>query len=169
VRDWQLLLRIYESDYLYLSEFGKCIQQVHGFDLPSMKKQMQTMSRQINEGVNKVSDLKRQIKEQESKFIEECTKFEVMPTLDSEALERQIYNLAKHVVPHFISIEASIRSKDTGLLQVIEYYKEFNKLRNYRNDVSLLMLSYFAKYGDENIKAYEFRKRQPQKALPKDI
>lgn len=53
--------------------------------------------------------------------------------------------------------------------QVIEYYKEFNKIRNYRNDVSLLMLSYFAKYGDENIKSYEFRKRQPQKALPKDI
>lgn len=38
--------------------------------------------------MNKVNDLKRQIKEQESKFVEECSKFEVMPTLDSEALER---------------------------------------------------------------------------------
>lgn len=26
VKEWQLLLRIYESDYLYLAEFGKCIQ-----------------------------------------------------------------------------------------------------------------------------------------------
>ena len=37
--DWQLLLRIYEKDNLYLAEYGKIVQQLQGFDLPSLKKQ----------------------------------------------------------------------------------------------------------------------------------
>jgi hypothetical protein len=40
VIDWQLLLRIYEKDNLYLAEYGKIVQQLQGFDLPSLKKQL---------------------------------------------------------------------------------------------------------------------------------
>jgi len=52
---------------------------------------------------------------------------------------------------------------------VIEYYKEFNKTQNYMNDITIQMLQYFLKYGDENVKAFEFRKRHPTKHLPSDI
>jgi hypothetical protein len=47
--DWQLLLRIYDKDSLYLAEYGKIVQQLHGFDIPSLKKQQQTLSRQVQE------------------------------------------------------------------------------------------------------------------------
>jgi len=50
VNEWQILLRIYERDNLYLAEYGKIVQQLQGFDLPAMKKQMQTMVKQVSEG-----------------------------------------------------------------------------------------------------------------------
>ncbi len=169
VKEWQLLLRIYESDNLYLAEYGKCVQQVYGFDLPSMKKQLGMLSKQINEGVSKCADLKRAAKEQELKFNQDCQKLEIVPSLDQDALEKQLLGALKQVVPIFKQIERMVRDKDQGLGQVIEYYKEFNKTQNYMNDITIQMLQYFLKYGDENVKAFEFRKRHPTKHLPSDI
>ena len=34
VLEWQLLMRIYEKDNLYLAEYGKIVQQLMAFDVP---------------------------------------------------------------------------------------------------------------------------------------
>jgi hypothetical protein len=74
--------------------------------------------------------------------------------------------MVSKIVDKFKSIETLLCDLNLGLGKVVEYYKEFNKKSNYRNDVSLMMLTYFIKNGDDIIKVLEFRKRQPNKQLP---
>lgn len=40
VLDWQVLMRIYEKDNLYLAEYGKVVQQLLSFDVPAQRKQL---------------------------------------------------------------------------------------------------------------------------------
>ena len=71
-----------------MAEYGKTVQQLQGFDLPSLKKQFQQMTKQVNDSTQRQTDLKRNIKEQDRKFNEECQKLGIVPTVDAEALER---------------------------------------------------------------------------------
>jgi len=38
VLDWQMLMRIYEKDFLFLAEYGKIVQQLVSFDIPAQRK-----------------------------------------------------------------------------------------------------------------------------------
>ena len=52
--------------------------------------------------------------------------------------------------------------------QLVEYYKEFNK--NVIQGESLLMLTHFVKFGDENITMYNYKKSNPKfNKIPDDI
>jgi len=62
-----------------------------------------------------------------------------------------------------------VQDEEVGILPVIEYYKEFNRTQEYMNDMTLLMLDYFGKHGDENVKCYQFRLMHATKQLPKDL
>ena len=46
------------------------------------------MTKQVNDSAQRQTDLKRNIKEQDRKFNEECQKLGIVPTVDAEALER---------------------------------------------------------------------------------
>jgi hypothetical protein len=53
-----------------------------------MKKQFSSMGRQVNEGQQKQTDLKRLIREQDKKFNDDCHKLGIVPTVDAQAMER---------------------------------------------------------------------------------
>mmetsp|Transcript_25188 Transcript_25188/g.18976 ORF Transcript_25188/g.18976 Transcript_25188/m.18976 type:complete len:82 (-) Transcript_25188:727-972(-) len=62
-----------------------------------------------------------------------------------------------------------VRDPSEGILPVLEYYKEFNRAQEYMNEGNLLMLEYFAKFGDENVKCFHFRQVHASKALSKEL
>jgi len=59
------------------------------------------MTKQVNESAQKQTDLKRNIKEQDRKFNEECQKMGILPTIDSEALERQAIKIIDQLPEKF--------------------------------------------------------------------
>ena len=163
VNEWQILLRIYERDNLYLAEYGKIVQQLQGFDLPAMKKQMQTMVKQVSEGQQKRNECQRSIKEQERLFKEECMKLGIQPSEEAVALERQAIKMVEQLAPKFQEIQRKIQSATIN--ELVSYYKEFNSIPK----ESLPMLSYLVQNGDENLAKFEFKKSNPGKAIPQDI
>eukprot|EP00347_Sterkiella_histriomuscorum_P024302 403331603 len=154
VQDWQLLLRIYETDLLYLAEYGKIVQQVHGFDIPAARKQLQTMTRQVTEGQQKNQDLKRSIQDQDRKFNEDCLKMGIAPTIDASSMERQSISMVEQLITKFKDLEQLIQSK--VVKDLICYYQEFNS-----DPTSLPMLQYISKFGDENLAVYNYKKSNP--------
>ncbi|CDW76193.1 UNKNOWN [Stylonychia lemnae] len=163
VIEWQLLLRIYESDLLYLAEYGKIIQQVHGFDIPSSRKQLQSMSKQLTEGSQKKNDLKRLIGEQDKKFNEDCTKMGIIPTVDASGMERQAIRMVEQLIQKFKHIEGCIQQKN--IKNLIAYYQEFNS-----DFEALPMLKYISAQGDENLAIYNYKKvNTAAKNIPQDL
>jgi hypothetical protein len=158
VIDWQMLMRIYEKDNLYLAEYGKTVQQLQGFDLPSIKKQYQQMTKQVNESTQRQSDLKRNIKEQDRKFNEESQKLGIVPTVDAEALERQAIKIIDQLPVKFRQIESLARSTPT-LRLAVAFYREFTK-----DPKALLHLDYLVRFGDENLALFQFRQKNGNSA-----
>jgi len=48
-----VLIQIYEQDNLFRAEAGKLLQQASGFDLPSLKKQLTSLNKVLNENSTK--------------------------------------------------------------------------------------------------------------------
>jgi len=53
VKDWQMLIRIYEYENLYLGELCKVVQQMCAFEMPALRKQQTTMAKTLTENINK--------------------------------------------------------------------------------------------------------------------
>ena len=151
VLEWQLLIKIYESNSVYLAEYGRIIQQVQGFDLPAARKQLQTAVRSGQEAREKAEEARKGAKEQDRVFKALCEKLGLMPTLDEAAMERQAVGMVREVVPRFRDIESNLR----GLKEVVEYYRQFNQDNT---GGALDMLRYMAEHGDENRAVFEARK-----------
>ena len=117
------------------------------------------MTKQVNESAQKQTDLKRNIKEQDRKFNEECQKMGILPTIDSEALERQAIKIIDQLPEKFQEIEGLAR-KTTIIGLAVAFYREFTQ-----DTQALPVLDYLVKFGDENLALYHYRQQQGYNAV----
>ena len=140
-----MLLRIYERENLFLAEYGKLVQQLQGFDLPSLRKQLTAMAKTVSDGKQRQSDLARSVRDNERKFAEECQRLGIPATLDAGALEREVIRTVRGLPARFKEIEVELKKEKT-LALAVGYYRVFSG-----DTKALSLLEFMAREGDRNV------------------
>lgn len=126
------------------------------------------MSKQVNEGQAKREDSRRAIKEHERNFNSECARLAIMPSVDSQALERQAIRMVEQLVARFTDIQTLLQ-KDDVIKQAVEYYKGFSSDVMVKGEIPLGMLSYMVEHGDQNVAIWTFQKTNPGVAISGEL
>jgi hypothetical protein len=135
--DWYLLSKLYNKNTLWRAEHAKCLQQLVGFDLPGLRKQIKQNEKALGEYEAKVRSLEVSIGDLTKKYASECQKYKLDSAQD---LTEQIFCWPKSLVVTFIQIEELAKS----LKDICALYKMGGK-------DSLKLLTWLAENGDSHV------------------
>ena len=118
MKDWQQIVKMYESDNIYLAEAASVISQNVSYEGPGIKKAIAKCETSEQECDKKEDSIKRRVTELEAEFSKECRELGIS---GEGSIRKEIIGLAKNLPETYDSIAEDSKS----LLEACKMYKKF--------------------------------------------
>ena len=123
--------------------------------MTSLKKQIQSSNKALQENEQKCTQLNSNVLELENKFKSQNVDYGIVPTEQTNELQSQIYSLVRELPKKFTEIIAELSQTD----KVVQFYIEMAgvKADEVGWERELGLLRYLIAYGDTTIQTYTAR------------
>ena len=120
MKDWQQIVKMYESDNIYLAEAASVISQNVSYEGPGLKKAIAKCETSEQECDKKEDSIKRRVTELEAEFSKECRELGIS---GEGSIRKEIIDLAKNLPETY----DNIAEESKGLLEACKMYEKFIK------------------------------------------